>query len=93
MGYDGLALARDVYAKVPKDGAEDRKSGLPITSVPVTHTARTEDLYIRADHWVGMRSSLTTCTCRCHLADGSGLVCGKDPGRPDPDWCGSDARA
>lgn len=89
----GLQLAQLTYGKNPKEPAA-RGSSIPVVKAkPVQAVAKSEDLYVRADHWVGMRSGLTDCLCLCHHPDGEGYDCGDMPGRPYPNWCNASPRS
>lgn len=86
-------MARDVYGSNPPEPA-GRRSSLPvIKAVEVAAVVRSEDLYVKADHWVGMKSTLTVCTCLCHHPDGNtDYPCDDMKGRPQPNWCNASTR-
>jgi hypothetical protein len=82
-----LQMTRDVYGKNPPE-PEGRGSRLPVIKAPeVTAVVKSEDLYVKADHWRGMDRKLTSCWCTCH-ADGKEVPdCGFFKGHPSPNWC------
>jgi len=87
MRYTGLTFTQDVYNDGPKEPSKKKGAAPVIQTAPPATVVRSTDLYVKADHWVGMRSSLTNCLCLCHRADGMGEQCDDMPGRPDPNWC------